>query len=172
MTEHYDEFDTKEIILPKNLSPAEHRSTFQPLPPEPPAPSPFSREVAEAKLKKRVSVFDTIDPLDNRSPHVYESLLIGDTVHVPIPVRSADGSGARIPNAFRHEERKVTDIRRTERGYDAIVRNDAGLKSTLPVDVIGEEYNLEASIAKRLVIEDGVDIHSPDAVLIEDERQK
>lgn len=153
----YDNHDTRPIELSQKGSAALRRSNFQ----KPDAP----KSAWEKPSAVTPSVFEPVNPNNPEGTKRYETLAIGDVLRVPQPVY--DEHGQTVPDAFQMTEYTVTGRQGSDHGMSVRVVDADGNEDWLEADTIAEGLEIESKIARRLVDDYGVNIHSPDARLID-----
>ena len=155
--QQYDDHDTQPIKLPRF-----RRETFKDLPP------PVSPWSADAPKRNHASVFDIVHPTDPQGTRHFESLTIGDELHIPSPM--LDDEGRVIPGSIYLSEYRVKSLQPSEDGLSALLVSSAGIDRIIPAKLAAKKHEIdfEVELNRSLAKISGVDIHDATELIVED----
>ena len=158
---HYQDHDTQPIKLPRL-----RRESFQELPP------PVSPWSAEASSAYKASIFDEVDPGDPLSIRHFESLAIGEQLHIPSSV--LDDEGNIVPGSIYLGNYRVKSLSSSEEGLLAVLTTSAGIERVIPAKIAAKnhEIDFEVELNRSLAKITGVDIHETSKIIVEDSLDK
>ncbi len=161
--QQYEDNDTQPISLPrKGFTPLRRATFIEPAP----APPAWSRESSEKNRGQ--SLFEPLNPQDPSGARGLTTLAIGDKLWMP-DLRDVDGLRPPI-DAVNLGRYTVKGISFEEDGPYAKLETADGLQASIKADFAPSNGGLdaEAEIAKAYIQFQGIDIHDPPALNIEE----